>query len=303
MTNLSQVFTEYGLNEAQQLASAKLLSFTGAIDKYPYAEVIGDNAAKEILEQEYSSSVAALDVLKTITQAKWMRGEGLQRWQQEDSEEMQKNRAELMEVVQQLGVMDEIKPLKEKYDGALVLGATEKAIENRLGFVLQAFKNGAKFDKIYLLGGERELDDVKDEKSKAEGAKTEIEMMEKTIARESKNWPEELRNVEVVVVPTPKVKASTIDILQTFLQQVGDDKHMDVLGFSSQPHVEAQKEAIQGGLAGSNITVDVVGKGIKDKDNIERVNTVLDSQARRIYAGYQRVSEVLAEKSREKQVS
>ncbi len=102
-----------------------------------------------------------LNSIVAITQKKFLQtspdGQRRERWELEEI--MPEFRKKLMPHLDKLGMVDEIPPSKEKYDGVFMLGELVLGVRERLSYLSRLWEKGTRFDKIIFLGGERPLMD------------------------------------------------------------------------------------------------------------------------------------------------
>lgn len=64
-----------------------------------------------------------------------------------------KNR--VLEIIEDLGLFDNQLPLSKHYDNAVCLGAFMETARERLSYLVEAWKNGVRFDNLVFLGSDR----------------------------------------------------------------------------------------------------------------------------------------------------
>ena len=95
-----------------------------------------------------------LDLVGNPPQQKILQ-EGKERWEMEDP--YKDKFEEAWPLLREIGCIDAIHAKKMHYDYALLLGSGEKVMLDRLDFLYEEYKRGVRFDKIYLLTGQRDL--------------------------------------------------------------------------------------------------------------------------------------------------
>jgi hypothetical protein len=157
-------------NEGQELPFLQLLDFTGAVDhvqKDQLLELPELFELKDELNSSFNSSLAALDWLNDLCQKTFLRDHAshklsapafkVERQQLTNSHWHLAHLDIMLKLFDHLGFMQEIQPLQNHYDAALLLGASEKTVESRLALLEEMLSHGVTIDNIYLLGGQRDL--------------------------------------------------------------------------------------------------------------------------------------------------
>jgi hypothetical protein len=89
-----------------------------------------------------------------ISQKLWMQ-KGKERWEFDEYD--CSFRDDLLSIFEQLGCVREKKPIKTRYDYAIILGGLETRMRQRISFLLDLVKEGVHCEKVILLAGERPL--------------------------------------------------------------------------------------------------------------------------------------------------
>lgn len=132
---------------------------------------------------------------------------------------------------QELGMVDEIKPLHKHYDTAVLLGALYSTFQRRLDYLV---KTGVTFDQIVLLAGERPLLDS--EKAKLPGLETEADMVR--FVYENSAIPKNIPVQFIAVAMKGERRPNTCDTINAWLQTNPIPKRCLVI--STQPYVHYQ---------------------------------------------------------------
>ncbi len=225
-----------------------------------------------------------LDGIVAITQEKFFQrnqeGQRKERWELE--EVMPEFRIEAIPVLDRLGMLREIPPSNNQYDGALMFGALVTRVRTRLAYLKELWKKGVRFNELIFLGGERplaesgrETPDIlynrlnrdlpirRDWKPQSEVPTTELGMME--LVWDQADLPEDLRNVKIKWInapmkPNPKggrpLRPTTEDTLIIWLEN--SHPKDNYLAISNNPHIGYQHSVLETYLPKS-INVETVG--------------------------------------------
>jgi len=282
---LEPVLEKLGLDDTQRRAFYKLLQLTDIIDD-------------EFDDTQFEDATAALDWLKAVTQKHWLRKEGTERWNLKDSADMQRN-TELREILTLLDLLAERTPSKTEYEYALLQGALQSRVETRMDYLIALWGRGIRCNQIVVLGGQRPL--MKDREPLAttlsEGA-TEFDMMMEVIAASRESWPDDMKKFPIIEINTPMQtkpeggtrRPNTADTFRHW-QEEHKPEPGSVLAISNQPYVDYQHAVARAQLPDA-FSVETVGH-TASKHELNSV--ILDSIARRIYAGYARLKKALVE--------
>jgi hypothetical protein len=217
------------------------------------------------------------DVVKA-TQKQWLRPSGKERWQVQ--EVFPKERKRIVQSVKKLHFVDAVKPTRKSYKYAVVLGALQSRVQQRLNTLVRAYNNGVRFDSIVFLTGQRQLETAEE---KSTGVKTETEMM-KVLWKKMKA-PAAMKKLplEVVDAPAPLggvvkiLRPRTIDTAIAWLEQKPAPGR--VLCVSNQPYVSFQDSVMKAALP-ATFEIETIGDGA-DADTSNAV--YLDTVARFMY--------------------
>ncbi len=284
---LDLVLQEIGLNHTQITLFRELLAVSG------------------VNVPEFENSIEALDWLKSVTQEKWLRKPGSERWDLVDNSDQQNRRKEMMGHFHAMGLIDELQPSSQHYDHVLILGALQSRIQTRIKHVEKIWKDGVRFEKIALLGGQRPIKPELEPIAEIIGTDaTELDIMKAVYVDQSKTWENNLQNTQYVAVDTPMqtnqqgqlVRPTTIDTIKSWLNSKPTPGN--VLVISNQPYVAYQHSVVRSVLP-ETFRVDSVGHAASEQ---EKISTILDSLARQIYADYPRLKNSLLKKVYEENV-
>jgi len=95
--------------------------------------------------------------LVNMTQQKWLRPAGKERWELKDSLLLSARRDEIIQLVEKLGFVQEIKPSRQEYDSVLLLGATDKNLLARIHYLKRLWDAGLRYRRVYLLTGNAKI--------------------------------------------------------------------------------------------------------------------------------------------------
>lgn len=260
--------------------------------------------------------IATIDAINAWAQANLLRqGE---RWHQQ-TDKFESRKDELWPIFEKLGFLNEIEPVPymvyrpydkhlqiyppyNRYDGAMIHGATLGRVRLRLHHLIQLWHNNVCFKDLYFLTGDRTLDSEKESVAQLLGdinsplkiranwqAPAELPQNETEMVKwvwEQSNIPAQLRSsVKVHFISAPKkldpktgnmVRPTTDDTADCFFKTV---KHGRYLAISNQPYVARQDMAVRLRIP-EGFVLDTVGVGISMH---EKVGIVLDELARLIY--------------------
>lgn len=260
-------------------------------------------ALNELLEKtgivhdgSFDSIVAATQ--KTQAEGGWLRVPGTERWDcpNKDIEE------NLLESINELGVLNEIKPSKTKYKYAVILGATAVGMRTRLAYLKKLHENGVVFDNLVFLVGERprslavESDEVLldaqngiidfDEKWSFSGIFPQTETEIARLVYEQSELSAAFRSIPVTFIDTPMQKTTQGSLRRPTTEdtiyewQRSGSTPGTVLAISSQPHVYRQRLIICS-IMPEEFFIECVGPSVDYEDL--NASVLLDSLARDLY--------------------
>jgi hypothetical protein len=213
------------------------------------------------------------------TQRKWLRKPGQERWHMSELPNEQKEF--VLKWAADQGFFASVKPIKNSYDKALILGATTARMEKRLNYLKQLWSEGVRFKEIVWLTGERPLDSSAERVP--DNCKTEVDAAKKIWAEAE--LPSEMKLLPVVFIASPKTsfkpRPTTDDTILDWLKT--SPKPCTCLFISDQPYCGYQFAMVKA-LVPKDFEPDIAGNGTDpSKDPRAGVNT-LDAIARWIYA-------------------
>jgi len=254
-----------------------------------------------------------LEGIVNQTQKQWLRQKGKERWEIEDV--FADKRESAMPLFEKLQVTHEIKPTKNFYRYALLLGATVSRVRNRLAYLINLWSKGIRFEELVFLGGQRPLapklesKDVLFDRTNKDLAirtdwspgtvpQTETEMMKMVF--DQAELPKKMRDVRVLFVDVPmkKLKDGTLkrpttpDTIKAWLQ-MGPEPG-DCLAFSNQPYIGYQHATLKT-LLPKNFFIETVGASYNPK--VIKIVVLLDAVARWFYQEKKRLDKLIEHKS------
>lgn len=207
-------------------------------------------------QTQNTSQLALLESLNTLLQEAWLRKPDLERWHLSDDALSAEKRKKIMEALNEMHIYDAIEPAKvnnqyRKYDCALLMGATEKRVKSRLNYLLDLWKAGAKFDRLFVVTGYRKLDPeeepitttllaLKMEPTEAQMAKYILTTILAERVKADPTFQAFGREIEIIYMHTPAksntTRASAIDTLTEWTNLYGANNHI-ALVMSHQPYI------------------------------------------------------------------
>ena len=248
-------------------------------------KVMNENFLKLLTKFNIEHDGTLEDIVKK-TQAQWLRKPGTERWEMDNI--VVDDEAE--EIFKKLGFINMVIPKESQYDYCLVLGASAPRIKNRLDFLIKIWDEGVRFNRIFVLTGQRKLDSIGDSLPHLEFYETEISTETdyiKFLVKKA-DFPQDLRDIICFIdTPTPRGKSrpSTDDTVKFWLED-----HEPIPGsclcISSQPFINYQDSVLKTFLLPLNFKVETVG--FFDR-SIFNKSIVLDSIARFLYQEKNRI--------------
>ncbi len=233
----------------------------------------------------------------------WLRAQGKERW--EIDELFTQKRELLFSIFEHLGVFDQVAPLQNHYDYALLLGAMVYRIRTRLHHLIELWNKGIQFDTIVILCGQRTLDPRLESLDILLNAhngvlpfkanwqfdgtipKTETDMMK--LVFEQSQLPDEWKNLSIIFIDTPQQlqedgswrRPNTQDTVEAWFAT--DPTPGSILAISNQPFIGYQDTILRRFIS-ATFTIETVGQAASA--NI-KIATLLDNMARWLYMEYQ----------------
>ncbi len=200
----------------------------------------------------------------------WRRSPGQERWEMKDLEISEQTHDKAMRQLELLGLVKAIKPSRQNYDYALVLGATVPRMQKRFDHLIELWESGVRFNKIIFLVGLRplipEVDKVSQLIVQATGADTTDETTPVTelegaqMLYHAANMPEAMKDVSVEFVDTPRRwtnhrwhRPNTRDTLHTWYRSKPTPG--TALVMTEQPSAHYQAEVVRQELNGFTLEV------------------------------------------------
>lgn len=188
------------------------------------------------------------------TQKKWYQSG--ERWDFHDK--FEKEAAEILPLIDEMGLFDEKRASFTAYDYCFVLGGLLGNVEKRFTFLIEEYNRGINFETLVFLTGQRPLD-FPVEKLPEESITTETEMMN-FVWNHIRNLPEGLKTLKPIIVDAPALpvkgrpttESTVIEWLET------KPKPGKVLCVSSAPYIGYQNSVVTS-LLFPDFQVDTIG--------------------------------------------
>lgn len=233
------------------------------------------------------------------TQKEWLRKPGKERWQVDEVKVEDKEK--VLELLEKLKCVGEVKPKSNDYDYALIMGATAGTMKLRISYLLNLYNKGIRFKTMVFLVGERPRDinletqdtflvntndglKIKENWNFKDLPKTETEMAK--LIFDQIDLPEEFKNnVKVIFVDTPMQptkegqlrRPNTGDTVIWWMKL--EPKAGTCLVISNNPYVGYQ-DTVARTLLPKKFSIETVGSAASRN---EKVSTYLDNAARWLY--------------------
>ncbi|MBY0109935.1 MAG: hypothetical protein K2X90_02375 [Candidatus Babeliaceae bacterium] len=245
-------------------------------------------SAQNIFAQVHQQ-ITTLQDANSFAQKKLLRSG--ERWHEQNntgiSEVLQENSAAIIQHLQNLGMIDQIKPQKKQYLYAGVMGALKTTVAKRMAYLQELIDCGLSFDYIVLLGGARPLLQ-KEKTGLPEHITTEAEMMVYLFNNSS------LKNNKMIIVDAPLVKKpdgtitrpTTDQTLVNFTKIAPQEGSFLVV--SNNPYILRQTKVAERILDKKRFPVEGVGAPA-DMQNIDIV-MLMDEFARTLYEEFKEFS-------------
>lgn len=224
----------------------------------------------ELLDLTQVSHDGTLASIVEGTQKKWLRPAGKERWETTDLDA--DKRVKVLELAEQIGFIDEVRPTETQYDYVLLLGATVFRMEARLNYMVKLWKEGVQFKHVVILTGMRPLDTKVEQKI----ADTESEAARIL-------WSEcELNFLPVSFIEAPmngSLRPTTQDTIIAWQDEFPEPGRC--LFISNQPYC-----FYQGAVVDLNLSDEFPHETVGEAANPSKLNAavVLDSIARWLYS-------------------
>lgn len=199
------------------------------------------------------------------TQKQWLRQAGKERWQVD--EVCGELKEQILSHAINLGLTNEIKPVKAHYKYGVIFTASLTRTRTRLAYLVKLFEQGTQFDYIISLGSDRPLDPAiepvekmldpnngelafrKDWQPPIQLPKTENEMVQ--MVYDQSDLPEKFRSIPITFHNSAMIKNANGTITRpttgdTVLKWLASNPaHGDCLFISNQPYVGYQDSVMR----------------------------------------------------------
>ena len=183
-----------------------------------------------------------------FSQKHWIQGK--EQWEFPKEE----NAPAILQLLQHLGCIDQVGAQEKQYNYALILGATEKIMKDRISFLISEWEKGVRFSHVVLLSGKRPLDRAIE--PMADSFRTEAALL-------TYLWqvmiPDEMRSIPFSVVNSAMKSngkgPTTVDTLIDWLKKRPTPGHC--LAISSQPFIGYEHSILQ--ILCPTFTVETIG--------------------------------------------
>ncbi|MCI0382217.1 MAG: hypothetical protein L0207_04100 [Chlamydiae bacterium] len=157
----------------------------------------------ELLQLFQISEMNSIDVIADTCSKNWVT-ENKERWQ--FAEKYPEKRTKAINILKQIGCIKSKRASQKTYDGAIVLGASTKAVKQKLSLLVYEWKRGVRFKQVIFLTGQRDLDPAVEDLK--ENGKTETEMM--VHLYQTMKMPKALKSLPLIVIDTPKQEIDSV---------------------------------------------------------------------------------------------
>ena len=221
---------------------------------------------------------------------RWRRAPGQERWQLADIKIDPNSEANAINMLREIGLIDELKPSKKEFDYVLLLGATVPRMQQRLEHLARLWQSGVRYKKLIFLTGQRpltpEIDKVDELIANTSGhlatkdSRPATESEAAVMIFQSTPLMPEMRALPVQFMDTPRrweqtywQRANTRDTLKTWMKN--NPAPGSVLVMSEQPSAHYQQEVVRQELSEA-FNVDIAARAAA-KDT--RLAILLDALA------------------------
>ena len=268
---LADIMSAYGYNSInQQVALMKLLEINNIDIKYGF-----------------KNRSLANDWFKNATQKLLRKGERWSFENQKNINKLESHRDKIINIADDLGMLNFKKPALKNNYVAVLPGALESRVYDRIKIIKDAIKEGYKFTKVVAVTGYRKLQDTECLAITDESKRTEADMIEFVWHQEAEKFPE-LKNLEfevsVAKKKSNKDRSNTEDTVREF-----NVKNQNILVCIEQPYASRFYSIFNTILRPKNNTVSVFTNTI-EKHEIDDLLMFQDEIARRVYFLYNIVS-------------
>lgn len=212
---------------------------------------------------------------------KWLRRPDQERW--EMAEIPFQEALLILNWAEKQGLFADWRPVRMRYDKAVILGATTSRMQMRLDYLKQLWLEGVRFDEMVWLTGDRPLD----EKADALLDRCQNESEAARLLWEETDLPQEMRMVPLTFIAVPMKaggsfpkRPNTEDTIIAWLNT--NPGSCTALFVSDQPFCGYQFAVVKTCLPAS-IEYELVGPGVDPASHPAAAAITLDSIARWIY--------------------
>ena len=260
---------------------------------------------------EYEKTATGMN---KVAQSNFLRKDNEERWQIQ-SDKWEKDREIIVPILDDLGMTKCVRPTKQEYNHVIIFGAKVDRMRLRLEQLISHFKEDLKFEKIYFLVGQRELDSKNENEDVLYNPNKSLVLFKKGWQRPENKpqteaqaaemiWnqtemPEELEKKCVEFISVSMItntetgetrRPNTEDTVKKWLSNVS--KLENVMAVSNQPFVLYQHETLVGAISragrlSDDVTIETVGKEAKIDTQI---SVHLDNVARTLYTEVQNLN-------------
>lgn len=252
-------------------------------------EAIWNNGPTQLLRDIFKitelENVENLEYATKQSNFRWIRPKGLERWHLY-SILLDHQRVKLEKIIKNSALAKEKMPTKKHYYAVVILGATTTRVSTRMEFLLKLAKSGVTWEKVFLLGSDRDLNTGPEADQRMaeflklrESQETEMAMMEYLWSQFNKpKFCQDMKAISVQAGKRPDgTRANTEDTLIELIKIMGDVKGQTILFISNNPYICYQDAVVKRALKHHNINTETVGDAMSGGESMENV---LDTVAR-----------------------
>lgn len=262
-----------------------LLGFVNAPASAPSPDLLSSPLSPQLFDLLDLTDVycdMTLPAIVEATQKAWLRKEGTERWEVQESYSPKKQE-KIAELCDQMGFFEEVPPTQMHYTYCCIFGAALPSVKARILYAKELWERGIRFDRVVLLTGDRPLDVRIDQIPELDGGHFENETDAIVALYAALTLPEGFRALPVTVVATPKIgskRPSTWDTLRQWLS--ANPMPGTCLMVSNQPWVKYQDAVARCSLP-EEFPLKTVGAKSLPSYRL-RAGVMLDNVARWLYA-------------------
>ena len=272
----------------------KVVLFIGMLNMFISIEVLSDR--QELVKQldsllttlripHKSDFSSMIDASQT-----WRRAPGQERWQLPDIKIDSASEVKAINLLREIGLIDELIPSRKKFDYVLLLGATIPRMQQRLEHLARLWQSGVRYKQLVFLTGQRpltpEIDKVDELIANTSGhlatkdSSPATESEAAVMLFQSTPLMPDMRAVPVIFMESPRQwlqtywqRPNTRDTLKTWLRK--NPEAGSVLVMSEQPSAYYQQEVVRQELP-ETFSVDIAARAAAPKT---RLAILLDALA------------------------